>query len=161
MSVNPRPTFAPAVIEMKCFDLLRSDNVVELPHGGSIFLLRSQRVTGGKDVTRIKTDPESLGRPDAFEQRGEMFEAPAEIRTLPGGSFEQAGCLRSARFAIHFIQCANDASQSMFFGGAHEGAWVDHEVGDAQLLDAQHLNHKGINRPLPERIIGAGKVDQI
>ena len=102
--IDSAAQLALAVVEVKGFHELDADGAIELAHRGSIFLLRMQRVAGGKDVARVEAHAHAIRIFRALQDRGQVLEPPAQVRALPGRILQQTFRLDAGRLGMHFVQ---------------------------------------------------------
>jgi len=73
-----------AVVDMKYFQIFKTDNVIEIIHGFHVFFWLYKRITGGKNVAGIQTDPDMFFILDFIDNISELFEFITQNRPLSG-----------------------------------------------------------------------------
>jgi hypothetical protein len=77
MPIETAAQFSLTVVEVKSSDLPQANDPIELAHGLAIGRLRTEGIAGSKDMTCIKTDPESLGILHTIQDLSQVFEPMA------------------------------------------------------------------------------------
>src|SRR5688572_28888665 len=77
------------VVQMEGLDLRESDQPVERVQGLGVARLRREVVPGGKQMTGVEADDQSLRRLAVVQHPRQVLEPVAQARSLAGGGLEE------------------------------------------------------------------------
>ena len=86
MPVDARPQLAQRIVEMERADRAQSDEPHQIAHRSLVAFARTDVVTRREQMARVDAHAHVLGRADAAHDVGEMLEAVADRRALPGAN---------------------------------------------------------------------------
>ena len=92
---------------------------------------------------------------------GKLLETPADRGARPGRGLQQAADRQGRGLAVDFIEGRDDPRHSGRFAAAGISAGMGDDVGDAQRRGPQEFLHHGVERFSPQRVVGAGQVDEV
>ena len=88
-----------------------------------------------------------------------MLESPTEIAPLPSGVFQQDVCI--GRLPVDCIDGFGNPLQPLRFRAGRKRTGVHYNVRNSQHTRPLQLDHHGVNRLLPQLVLGRAEVDQV
>ncbi len=90
-----------------------------------------------------------------------MVESIAKRRALPRGRFQVDRHAQILGSTVKLVDRKRDPPQTGLLACSPMSAGMDDQIPDTELVAPLHLDDHGLDRPVPECVVRAGKVDQV
>ncbi len=150
-----------AVIQMERFNPRDPDQSIELRKRRGIVGGVNQWIPGRENMARINAHTQPLRCRRVINNPRQLFKLRPQRRALPRRGFQQRQSLIPGGRRMNVIQRCDNPLQSRLGTRRNIRPGVHHHANQFECLSPFQFVLEGVNRLLPQIIIGAGQIDQI
>ena len=159
--IHPASPRFDAVVEVQDPDPAQPDGPVERLDGGIVTCVVVQGIARRENMAGIDANSQPLGLGNCIKDDLQMLESVPQATPLPRGGLQVDPDAQPFCPAMHLVQCPSHARQPGLLAAADMRSGVGDDVADSQRLGPFQFDNHGVDRPIPERVVGAGEIDEV